>query len=232
MYGGVTQVLWWQNDGASRNQAAASSLPQSMSGNSKLAHDVRRLNSPHTCSSFPAATGQISVRYPTTIKLVSTSSNVTAVPAYPQNVHFQIDEPVLVRSPDKALAYGIDHLRRCFEGVPPSTVKGVHLCCGYPTYLVSTVCGAAIPVRVSSNVRRAGVGLGRSKPGKGGGWVWGGGGGGGGRGNHFLFSFPFSLHNFWPRPSTEMCFNRQREQQCPTHKHNFSTKPWKWLSII
>lgn len=49
--------------------------------------------------------------------------------------HIQIDEPVLVRMPEKALAYGIDNLADCFEGVPEGVEKWVHLCCGYPLYL-------------------------------------------------------------------------------------------------
>ncbi|RMX44068.1 hypothetical protein pdam_00015034 [Pocillopora damicornis] len=49
----------------------------------------------------------------------------------------QVDEPVLMRFPDEALDYGIDQLSTCFDGVTsPDVVKAVHLCCGYPTYLV------------------------------------------------------------------------------------------------
>ncbi|XP_064644481.1 5-methyltetrahydropteroyltriglutamate--homocysteine methyltransferase-like [Lineus longissimus] len=47
----------------------------------------------------------------------------------------QVDEPVLVRNPDVALEYGIDHLKRCFQGIGPEVTKVIHLCCGYPNYL-------------------------------------------------------------------------------------------------
>lgn len=49
---------------------------------------------------------------------------------------FQVDDPVLVRCPDKAIEYAIDHLGLCFEGVPTTVNKCIHLCCGYPLYLV------------------------------------------------------------------------------------------------
>ncbi|XP_013380926.1 uncharacterized protein LOC106152014 isoform X3 [Lingula anatina] len=52
--------------------------------------------------------------------------------------YIQIDEPVMVRSPEIAMDYGIDHLTRCFEGVGPEVEKTVHLCCGYPAYLDQT----------------------------------------------------------------------------------------------
>lgn len=43
-----------------------------------------------------------------------------------------------MRYPEKALEYGIDQLASCFDGVTASdVVKTVHLCCGYPCYLVS-----------------------------------------------------------------------------------------------
>lgn len=49
----------------------------------------------------------------------------------------QVDEPVMMRYPDQALEYGIDQLSSCFDGVSaPDVVKTVHLCCGYPNYLV------------------------------------------------------------------------------------------------
>ena len=44
----------------------------------------------------------------------------------------------MVRMPDKALEYGIDNLKEIFLGVPSDVEKSVHLCCGYPKYLVST----------------------------------------------------------------------------------------------
>ncbi len=47
----------------------------------------------------------------------------------------QIDEPVFARYPDEALAYGIEHLERCFHGVPAAVTRTVHIWCGYPEYL-------------------------------------------------------------------------------------------------
>lgn len=43
----------------------------------------------------------------------------------------------MMRYPDQALEYGIDQLSSCFDGVSAAdVVKTVHLCCGYPNYLV------------------------------------------------------------------------------------------------
>lgn len=47
----------------------------------------------------------------------------------------QLDEPLFARHPDKALAYGIENLERCFSGVPDEVNRVVHLCCGYPREL-------------------------------------------------------------------------------------------------
>ena len=47
----------------------------------------------------------------------------------------QVDEPVFARHPEKALAFGIDNLSRCFEGLPESVVRCTHVCCGYPAEL-------------------------------------------------------------------------------------------------
>jgi 5-methyltetrahydropteroyltriglutamate--homocysteine methyltransferase len=44
----------------------------------------------------------------------------------------QVDEPVFVREPERALSYGIGNLERCFHGVPKGVKRIVHLCCGYP----------------------------------------------------------------------------------------------------
>jgi len=44
----------------------------------------------------------------------------------------QVDEPVFAREPEKALAFGIENLERCFHGVPDHVVRVVHMCCGYP----------------------------------------------------------------------------------------------------
>ena len=49
--------------------------------------------------------------------------------------HIQVDEPVMARKPDIALAYGIEHLERCFAGVPEGVARVVHCCCGYPEHL-------------------------------------------------------------------------------------------------
>eukprot|EP00928_Gymnodinium_smaydae_P066286 TRINITY_DN49321_c0_g1_i1.p1 TRINITY_DN49321_c0_g1~~TRINITY_DN49321_c0_g1_i1.p1 ORF type:complete len:368 (-),score=84.19 TRINITY_DN49321_c0_g1_i1:367-1470(-) len=49
--------------------------------------------------------------------------------------HIQIDEPLFARKPDSALAFGIQMLDRCFEGVGPDVRKDMHMCCGYPGYL-------------------------------------------------------------------------------------------------
>jgi 5-methyltetrahydropteroyltriglutamate--homocysteine methyltransferase len=47
----------------------------------------------------------------------------------------QIDEPLFARWPDKALAYGMDNLERCFHKAPKDTVRAIHMCCGYPEKL-------------------------------------------------------------------------------------------------
>jgi 5-methyltetrahydropteroyltriglutamate--homocysteine methyltransferase len=49
--------------------------------------------------------------------------------------HIQIDEPLFARKADEALAYGFDHIERCFHGCPDGVVRTVHLCCGYPDRL-------------------------------------------------------------------------------------------------
>ncbi|MPZ10370.1 MAG: 5-methyltetrahydropteroyltriglutamate--homocysteine methyltransferase [Kiloniellaceae bacterium] len=49
--------------------------------------------------------------------------------------YIQIDEPLFARKPKQALAYGIDHIERCWQGVPPGVVKTLHICCGYPSRL-------------------------------------------------------------------------------------------------
>lgn len=49
--------------------------------------------------------------------------------------HIQVDEPVFARHPDKALAWGIRTLDRCFEGVGEGVTTTMHMCCGYPGYL-------------------------------------------------------------------------------------------------
>lgn len=47
----------------------------------------------------------------------------------------QIDEPVFARKPDRALAYGVEHLDRCFQGLPAGITRVMHMCCGYPDRL-------------------------------------------------------------------------------------------------
>ena len=47
----------------------------------------------------------------------------------------QIDEPVFARKPERALDYGVEHLERCFRGVPAGVHKVMHMCCGYPDRL-------------------------------------------------------------------------------------------------
>ncbi|UCD90407.1 MAG: cobalamin-independent methionine synthase II family protein [Desulfobacterales bacterium] len=44
----------------------------------------------------------------------------------------QVDEPLFARASNKALAYGIDNLERCFNGVPKEVTRVMHMCCGYP----------------------------------------------------------------------------------------------------
>jgi len=49
--------------------------------------------------------------------------------------NIQIDEPVFARKPQQALAYGIENLERCFDGLPSQVTRLVHMCCGYPNAL-------------------------------------------------------------------------------------------------
>ena len=44
----------------------------------------------------------------------------------------------MVRHPESALEYGIQFLKDCFRGVPDDVTKTVHICCGFPFYLVSS----------------------------------------------------------------------------------------------
>lgn len=50
-------------------------------------------------------------------------------------VNIQVDEPVFARKPQQALAYGIENLERCFDGLPKEVNRLVHMCCGYPNAL-------------------------------------------------------------------------------------------------
>ncbi|MFQ5774617.1 MAG: hypothetical protein ACE5GS_08880 [Kiloniellaceae bacterium] len=47
----------------------------------------------------------------------------------------QIDEPVFARKPERALEFGVEHLDRCFHGVPAGVNRVMHMCCGYPDRL-------------------------------------------------------------------------------------------------
>lgn len=49
--------------------------------------------------------------------------------------HIQVDEPLFARNVDAALEYGIECLERCFDGVPDSVTRTMHMCCGYPGHL-------------------------------------------------------------------------------------------------
>lgn len=49
--------------------------------------------------------------------------------------YIQVDEPVFARQPENALAFGIDHLERCFHGVGAGITRAIHACCGYPARL-------------------------------------------------------------------------------------------------
>ena len=49
--------------------------------------------------------------------------------------YIQVDEPLFVRKVDQALAYGVECLDRCFDGLPPEITRVMHMCCGYPGHL-------------------------------------------------------------------------------------------------
>lgn len=44
----------------------------------------------------------------------------------------QFDDPVLLRYPDRAVAWGLKALEACFEGLENDATFIVHICCGYP----------------------------------------------------------------------------------------------------
>jgi len=44
----------------------------------------------------------------------------------------QFDDPVLLRHPDAAQAWGLEALERCFAGLEKRATFVVHICCGYP----------------------------------------------------------------------------------------------------
>jgi len=47
----------------------------------------------------------------------------------------QIDEPLFARNVERALAFGVEGLERCFHGVPDTVTRVMHMCCGYPDHL-------------------------------------------------------------------------------------------------
>lgn len=49
--------------------------------------------------------------------------------------YIQVDEPLFVRQVDKALAFGIEALERCFDGLGDDVNRIMHMCCGYPGHL-------------------------------------------------------------------------------------------------
>jgi len=49
--------------------------------------------------------------------------------------YIQVDEPLFVRNVERALDYGVECLDRCFDGVPDSVTRVMHMCCGYPEHL-------------------------------------------------------------------------------------------------
>ena len=49
--------------------------------------------------------------------------------------YIQVDEPLFARNVDRALDYGVDCLDICFDGVPDTVTRVMHMCCGYPGHL-------------------------------------------------------------------------------------------------
>ena len=49
--------------------------------------------------------------------------------------YIQVDEPVFARNVERALAFGVECLDRCFDGVPGDVTRVMHMCCGYPDHL-------------------------------------------------------------------------------------------------
>jgi len=72
----------------------------------------------------------------------------------------QVDEPLFARKVDEALAYGIETLERCFDGVGPGVTRVMHMCCGYPNHLDQTDYHKADPesyLRLAEALDRCGV---------------------------------------------------------------------------
>lgn len=51
----------------------------------------------------------------------------------------QVDEPIFARNVERALAYGVECLDRCFHNVPADVTRVMHMCCGYPEHLDDAV---------------------------------------------------------------------------------------------
>ena len=49
--------------------------------------------------------------------------------------YIQVDEPLFARNVERALAYGMECLDRCFDRVPAGVTRVMHMCCGYPEHL-------------------------------------------------------------------------------------------------
>lgn len=49
--------------------------------------------------------------------------------------YIQVDEPLFVRKVDDALAFGVECIDRCFDGVPHHVTRVMHMCCGYPGHI-------------------------------------------------------------------------------------------------
>ena len=74
--------------------------------------------------------------------------------------NIQIDEPLFARNVERALAFGIDCVDRCFDGVPEDVNRVMHMCCGYPDHLDDEEYHKADPMayfRLASAVDRSSV---------------------------------------------------------------------------
>ena len=49
--------------------------------------------------------------------------------------YIQVDEPLFVRKADDALAFGVECLDRCFDGIDADVTRVMHMCCGYPGHI-------------------------------------------------------------------------------------------------
>ena len=74
--------------------------------------------------------------------------------------YIQVDEPLFARKPDEALAYGVEALERCFDGVGEDVTRVMHMCCGYPSHLDDTTYLKADPAsyfRIAGALDKAAV---------------------------------------------------------------------------